>query len=164
MIRIRPEQPGEEAAIAALTSAAFANAEHSDGTEAAIIERLRAGNALTLSLVAVEDGRIAGHVAFSPVTIGGHEGWVGLGPVSVAPDRQGKGIGAALIREGLSQMRAAGHGGCVVLGEPGYYGRFGFAVDPAITYPGVPPEYFMALHFAGHTPKGETAYHPAFTG
>ena len=61
-------------------------------------------------------------------------------------------------------MQAAGHGGCVVLGEPGYYGRFGFAVDPAITYPGVPPEYFMALHFAGPIPKGETAYHPAFTG
>lgn len=165
MIRIRPEQPGDEAAIAALTTAAFATAEHSDGTEAAIIANLRTAGALLLSLVAVDGTEIIGHIAFSPVTIGGvDQGWVGLGPIAVDPGRQGQGIGAALIGEGLAQMRAQGQHGCVLLGDPAYYTRFGFAADPAITYPGPPPEYFMALRFDGPAPKGETAYHPAFTG
>ncbi len=165
MIGIRPEKPGDEAAIAALTSAAFATAPHSDGTEAAIIANLRRAGALLLSLVAVEGDRIIGHIAFSPVTIGGRDaGWVGLGPVSAAPERQRAGIGSALIREGLARIQAAGHKGCVLLGDPEYYGRFGFACDPAISFPGAPAEYFMTLCWEGPPPKGEAAYHPAFTG
>ena len=105
-ILIRPETPADAAAISALTTAAFAGAEHSDGTEAQIIERLRAANALLLSLVAERDGQILGHVAFSDVTIGGHDrGWVGLGPVSVAPGAQAGGIGSALIRAGLARLQ-----------------------------------------------------------
>ena len=164
-ILIRPETPADAAAISALTTAAFANAEHSDGTEAQIVERLRKAGTLLLSLVAEDETGITGHIAFSPVAIGGaNQGWVGLGPVSVAPAHQKEGIGAALIREGLARMQAAGHGGCVLLGDPGYYARFGFAATPGITYPGVPPEYFMALHFDGPLPQGEVAYHSAFTG
>ena len=161
---IRPETPEDAEAISALTTAAFAGAEHSDGTEAQIVTRLRAAGALLLSLVAVQDGQIIGHSAFSDVTIGGRDlAWVGLGPVSVAPDLQAGGIGSALIRAGLSRLQAS-RKGCVVLGDPGYYARFGFVVTPGITYPGVPPEYFMALHWNGPAPQGEVAYHPAFTG
>lgn len=161
---IRPEQPHDARAISLLTTAAFQTAPHSDGTEAEIVDRLRSAGALLLSLVAEDGTGIVGHVAFSPVTIGDDPAWVGLGPVSVAPSAQNAGIGTAMIREGLARMAATGHGGCVVLGDPAYYARFGFAATSAITYPGVPPEYFMALSFGDPMPQGEAAYHPAFTG
>lgn len=166
---IRPEQPGDTHAIRALTTAAFATAPHSSGTEAAIVDGLRAVGALTLSLVAVAGDAgptaILGHVAFSPVTIDGADcGWFGLGPVSVRPDRQRGGIGSGLIREGLRRLRAMGAGGCVVLGDPAYYGRFGFAADPALVLEGVPPEYFMRLGFGAEAPAGAVRYHAAFGG
>ena len=154
---------GDEAAISSVIAAAFANAEHSDGTEARIVERLRQAGALTLSLVAEDQGSILGHVAFSPVTVDGRNvGWYGLGPVTVEPHSQGGGIGAKLICEGLDRLRAIGANGCVVLGEPDYYGRFGFRADPRLAYPGPPPEYFQALAFAAEIPRGTVAYHPAF--
>jgi putative acetyltransferase len=162
-MQIRPEQPDDIPAIAALTTLAFAQAPHSSGTEAAIIAGLRDAGALTLSLVAVEAAGLLGHVAFSPVSIGGvASGWYGLGPVSVRPGRQRSGIGSALIREGLQRLRAMGAGGCVLLGDPAYYTRFGFATDPALTLADVPPAYFMALSFGGPTPAGAVRYHPAF--
>lgn len=89
-------------------------------------------------------------------------GWLGLGPVSVAPDLQGRGIGSALIQEGLSQVRASGAKGCVVLGDPGYYLRFGFRQDPGLRFAGVPSEYFMRLALAGAVPAGDVTYQPAF--
>ncbi|WBU63300.1 GNAT family N-acetyltransferase [Paracoccus aerodenitrificans] len=160
---IRPEIPGDEGAISALTEAAFKPVAHSSGTEARIIEELRDAGALILSLVAVGDGRITGHLGFSPVQISKEDcGWIGLGPVSVSPGHQKAGIGSTLIRDGLSRMQDAGYAGCVLLGDPAYYGRFGFRHDPALVYPGVPPEYFMALHWSGPARHGEVAYHPAF--
>lgn len=162
-VEIRPEGPGDADAISDLTTAAFAPMAYSSGTEARIITDLRAAGALLLSLVAVEDGEIIGHVAFSPVTIDGRDiGWIGLGPVSAAPDRQREGIGSALIRDGLSRMKRAGHMGCVLLGDPAYYGRFGFGEKPGLILPDVPPAYFLALSFDGAMPRGEVAYHPAF--
>ncbi|WP_089177373.1 N-acetyltransferase [Bosea sp. AS-1] len=162
---IRLEQPGDADAIRALTTEAFATAPHSSGTEVAIVDGLRAAGELTLSLVAVEDGEIVGHVAFSPVTIDGAErGWFGLGPVSVRPGRQHSGIGSELIREGLRRLRENGAGGCVLLGDPAYYGRFGFANDPALVLEGVPPEYFMRLGFGAEQPAGTVRYHAAFDG
>ncbi|WP_269931134.1 GNAT family N-acetyltransferase [Aminobacter sp. HY435] len=161
-MKIRPEQPGDVETIRLLTQAAFKNAPHSSQTEAAIVDALRDAGALTVSLVAVEGDQIVGHVAFSPVTINGKDAdWYGLGPVSVWPDRQAKGIGQALIREGLGRLKQRGAGGCVVLGDPGYYGRFGFASDPGLRYGDIPPEYFQRLAF-GPAPKGEVAYHPGF--
>lgn len=160
---IRPEKPDDAAQIRSLTTAAFAGAEHSDGTEAAIVDALRDASALTLSLVAEEGGEVIGHAAFSPVRIDAADcGWSGLGPVSVEPNRQGSGIGAALIREGLERLRQKGAQGCVVLGDPAYYSRFGFAGDPALTYPGVPAEYFQSLIFTGKPPCGEVTYHDGF--
>lgn len=159
---IRPENPADAGAIAALTTAAFATAPHASGTEAAIIAALRAAGALHLSLVA-DDGGIVGHVAFSPVHIDGREaGWFGLGPVSVAPERQGCGIGSALIREGLARLARAGASGCVLLGDPAYYRRFGFKADPGLILPDVPPEYFQRLVLAGPPARGVVAFHPGF--
>ena len=141
-----------------MTRAAFAGAGHGSGGEAAIVAGLRAAGALAVSLVAEAEGRILGHAAFSPITISGHPGrWFGLGPVSVLPERQRTGIGTALIEEGLARLAASGAKGCVVLGDPAYYRRFGFACDPALRYSAAPAEYFQSIVIAGHRPKGEVA-------
>lgn len=162
-MQIRPERPEDVETIRSLIVAAFREAPHSSQTEAAIVEALRAAGALTLSLVAVEVGAILGHVAFSPVTINGlSDGWHGLGPVSVRPDRQRAGIGQALIRAGLDHLRRMNSRGCVVLGDPGYYGRFGFTSDPDLRYGEIPPEYFQRLAFTNVLPRGAVAYHAAF--
>ena len=162
-MQIRRERLGDEEAISSLVTAAFATAPHRDGTEAAIVEQLRNAGALTLSLIAEVDGHPVGHIAFSPVTIEGHHlGWFGLGPVAVLPDRQGSGIGSALIREGLERLDHMGAAGCVLVGEPDYYGRFGFVADEGLRYPGVAAEFFQALSFAGDKPQGVVAYHQAF--
>jgi predicted N-acetyltransferase YhbS len=162
-VKLRPEQPGDESAISAVTEAAFTGHPHSDGSEVGIVERLRGAGALTISLVAEDAGQIVGHAAFSPVTIAdGTTGWFGLGPVSVQPGRQREGIGSALIRAGLEQLRQAGAAGCVVLGDPAYYGRFGYTHDPVLTYPVPLPEAFQQQRFTGASPKGEVTYHAAF--
>ncbi|MDF3864607.1 N-acetyltransferase [Pseudomonas denitrificans (nom. rej.)] len=162
--QIRPEQSEDTARIRDVTTAAFATAEHSSGTEGAIVDALRAAGALSVSLVATIESEVVGHVAFSPVTLNGADlGWYGLGPVSVRPDLQGRGIGAALIRAGLERLNALDANGCVVLGDPAYYPRFGFRHDPEILYAGVPPEYFMALSLDGSKAAGQVAYHSGFS-
>lgn len=163
---IRHEQEGDYDAISMVTALAFADAEHSDQTEPEIIVRLRAAGVLTISLVAIDGETLVGHVAFSPVTIkGAGGGWFGLGPVSVKPDYQGTGVGSALIRGGLEQLQSQGAAGCVVLGDPAYYSRFGFERDDDLRYDGAPPEYFMRLLLAARaTPSGRVEYAPAFNG
>jgi putative acetyltransferase len=164
-MRLRQESSSDADAIRAIISLAFAGATHSDGTEAAIVDRLRAGGALTIGLVAEIDGALVGHVAFSPVTIDGkHDRWFGLGPVAVLPDRQRQGMGQALIRAGLERLTEMEAAGCVVLGDPGYYGRFGFTSDPALRYADVPPQYFQRLILRGSAPTGTVDYHAAFSG
>lgn len=162
-ITIRPEGAGDERAIHDVVHAAFDGHPHSDGSEPAIVDRLRADGDLTISLVAEDGGEIVGHVAFSPVTISdGSEGWFGLGPVAVAPRRQREGIGAALIEQGLALLRERAASGCVVLGDPAYYERFGFLRDPALVYPGPPPEYFQRLVIGTSGASGVVTYAPAF--
>ena len=162
---LRPEREGDIDAIRTLTETAFRTAPHADGTEHLIIDRLRAAGALTLSLVAEADGAIVGHVAFSPVAVSdGSEGWYGLGPISVDPARQGEGIGGKLIGEGLERLKALGATGCVLLGDPAYYSRFGFTPDPRLTLDGVPPEYFMRVAFSPVYGAGSVSYHPGFYG
>ena len=161
---LRDEQRRDAAAIGDLVRAAFDGAPHSDGTEAAILDGLRRAGALRLSLVAEQDGALVGQVVFSPVTVDGADmGWLGLGPIAVRPDRQGQGIGEALVREGLARIATAGAAGCVVLGDPGYYRRFGFRSEPGLMLPGPPPEYFQALILNGPAATGVVAYHPAFS-
>ncbi|PAA12402.1 GNAT family N-acetyltransferase [Pseudomonas fragi] len=160
---IRNEQPQDIEAISRLTEAAFRNEEYSSHTEHFIVNALRRTGQLSISLVAAENDEILGHVAISPVSISsGVTGWYGLGPISVRPDRQGKGIGSALMRAALQQLRQQGAAGCVVLGDPAYYGRFGFKAHPGLELPDVPPEYFQALSFTGELPVGVVKYAAAF--
>ena len=126
-IVIRNETPDDVCAITEVTIAAFKTLEISNHTEQFIIEALRAAEALTVSLVAETDGRVIGHIAFSPVTISdGTPNWYGLGPVSVLPEHQRKGIGKALIKEGLSRLKNMNAQGCCLVGHPDYYRKFGF--------------------------------------
>jgi predicted N-acetyltransferase YhbS len=160
---IRQENEGDADPIHEVTAAAFQGRPYSCGTEAEIVDALRAAGALTISLVAEDHDEIVGHVAFSPVTINGRPGrWYGLGPVSVSPLWQRRGIGTALITAGLAQLRALGAAGCVLLGDPAYYGRFGFVSDRALRYRDVDPAYFQRLSFTGDAPVGEVSFHPAF--
>lgn len=162
---LRPEHPGDEAVIGAVTAAAFEGHPHSDGSEPRIIERLRAAGVMTLSLVAEKEGEVVGHVAFSPVTFpGGEDGWFGLGPISVRPDLQGQGIGGQLVREGLRRLRDDGAKGCILVGEPAYYQRFGFSDEHNLTTPDVPHAYLLALPLNGAVPSGIVAFHPGFFG
>jgi len=163
MIRIRNEVPSDAAAIEAVTVAAFRAAMHTSHTEQFIVRALRDAGRLSVSLVAEEDGRVIGHVAVSPVTISdGTSGFHGLGPISVAPAHQGRGVGARLMQQALAQLRTAGAAGCVVLGEPGYYSRFGFRAVPTLVLPDVPAEYFQVICFGGALPSGQVTYHDAF--
>jgi putative acetyltransferase len=124
---------------------------------------LRSAGQLALSLVADAEGTLIGHVAASPVSISdGASGWFGLGPISVLPQHQGHGIGSQLVREALRLLRRRGACGCVVLGEPAYYRRFGFQTDPGLVIPGVPQEYFQAMSFDSSQPRGIVTYHEAF--
>lgn len=162
-IEIQPERAGDAPLIRQITEAAFKLNEHSIGTEGAIIDALREAGALTLSLVALIDNELVGHIAFSPVTIEGKDlHWFGLGPVAVRPDLHRKGIGSALIREGLERLKRAGGNGCVLVGYPLYYRRFGFENDPALRYEGVQAKYFMRLAFNGPVPTGRVSFHEGF--
>lgn len=163
MATIRPEQPTDAAAIRRVVKAAFDTAEHSDHTEHDIVDALRAADALAVSLVVEDEGSVIGYVAASPVTIGTTSvGWLGIGPVAVSPVRQGTGIGSALMKAALERLRHSGAAGAVVLGEPGYYRRFGFERVPGLNFPGAPSEYFLALSFGPKIPVGEAHYHRAF--
>jgi putative acetyltransferase len=162
-MQIDPENPEDVDTIRSLITAAFEGLPYSSQTEAAIVDALRHAGALAISLVAVEDGKIVGHVAFSPVTVNGNaNGWYGLGPVSVWPSQQRKGIGQALIREGLDQLRRMNAQGCVVLGDPAYYGRFGFVSDPNLSDRNAPTKYLQRLRFSESVLEGEVAFHAGF--
>ena len=163
-IEVTNEKSGDDARIHQVAEQAFLSAPHTDHTEQFIVDALRRAGALTISQVAKADGKIIGHVAISPVTLtGGASGWFGLGPISVLPEFQGLGIGSKLMQSALSALKAIGASGCVVLGDPGYYGRFGFTVVDGLVFPGVPAEYFQGLSFSGESPKGDVSYHEAFS-
>ncbi len=166
-IQLRHETPDDIAAIEAVTTTAFADAPHTSHTEQFIVRALRAANELTLSIVAEEHGQIVGHVTLSPITITDDQGrkvdgWYGLGPISVLPQRQGHGIGSRLMEQALSELRVTRAAGCVLLGDPAYYGRFGFQAHAGLQLPGVPPGYFMALAFHEPVPEGIAQYSDAF--
>jgi putative acetyltransferase len=162
-IEIRQETVADVAGIEALTISAFLNAPHASRTEQYIVRALREAGKLTVSLVADANGKVIGHVAVSPVTISdGGSAWFGLGPLSVRPEDQRCGVGSRLTREALRILREQAAAGCVVLGEPEYYSRFGFQVDPNLVLPDVPPGYFQAISFNSSRPHGTVSYHAAF--
>lgn len=160
---IRKETNSDIEAISEITLAAFRTLAISNHTEQFIINALRNAGALTISLVAEIDGKVVGHIAFSPVTISDDAtGWYGLGPVSVLPEYQKKGIGKSLISEGLSLLKKLGGQGCVLVGHPDYYKRLGFQNIPELVHEGVPPEVFFALPFTKKVPKGVVLFHEGF--
>jgi putative acetyltransferase len=118
---VRPEQPGDIPAIRAVHTSAFPA-----DAEARLVDALRAAGRLSVSLVAEDAGRVVGHVAFSPVSVDGAPGGLGLAPLAVTPDCQRRGAGGLLVRAGLEAAAQCGAGFVVVLGHPGYYPRFGF--------------------------------------
>jgi putative acetyltransferase len=156
MIVIRREKPDEDlATIRHVVLHAFGSAAEAD-----LVDALRRAGKATLSLVAEDNGRIIGHILFSPVTLETADGvrqGVGLAPLAVWPERQNEGIGSMLVRQGLTECRAAGHPFVVVLGHPDYYPRFGFT--PASRF-GIKTEYevrdeaFMALELQENALQG----------
>jgi putative acetyltransferase len=161
-IVIRTEKESDIDGISAVTKAAFAKLAISNQTEQFIINALRNANALTISLVAEIEQKVVGHIAFSPVTISdGSLHWHGLGPISVLPELQKQGIGKSLMGEGLSLLKSLGAKGCVLVGDPGYYERFGFKSLADLLVEGVPAQYVLAL------PKskahGTVMFHEAFS-
>jgi len=162
-VSIRTEQDTDCGVISDVTKSAFETIEISNQTEPFIIAALRSAQALTISLVAEVKGRVAGHIAFSPVTMSdGTKDWYGLGPVSVRPEFQRKGIGKALIQEGLSRLRNRNAKGCCLVGHPEYYRQFGFKNVEGLVYAGVPQEVFFALSFDGDIPHGNVIFHEGF--
>jgi putative acetyltransferase len=162
-IIIRDENESDIDAISEITKAAFENLSISNHTEQFIINALRNAKALTISLVAEAEKKVVGHIAFSPVTISdGSLDWYGLGPISVLPELQKQGIGKSLMREGLSLLKTLGAKGCVLVGDPGYYERFGFRSLSDLVIDGVPPQYFLALPFEENKTHGTVVFHEGF--
>lgn len=160
---IRAETERDLDGIREVNIAAFRDHPYSQQTEHLIVEALRAADALEVSLVAESDGEVVGHIAFSAAAIGGSStGWFLLGPVAVQPARQGEGIGRALVEAGLDALRSRGASGCVLVGDPAFYGRFGFRQYPGVAWHGVPDENVLCLLTSGEMPSGEVAHHPAF--
>ncbi|WP_234834980.1 GNAT family N-acetyltransferase [Mycolicibacterium stellerae] len=162
---IRDEQPTDLDAIRAITSAAFAQVPQSRQTEVAVIDSLRAAGDLAVSLVAVEEGEVIGHIAFSPVSIDHDDDprWYGGGPLAVRPDRQRRGVGSSLVRAGLQRLAELGAHGCVLVGDPAYYQRFGFRSYPGLTMPNVPAQNLLALALGTVDVKaGNVKFAPAF--
>lgn len=161
---IRPETLSDIGAITGVTIAAFKTLSVSNQTEQFIINALRAAHALAISLVAELDGKVVGHIAASRVTISdGSRNWYGLGPLSVLPEFQRQGIGSALMREVLSLLKARGAEGCVLVGDPDYYIKFGFNSLPELTHEGIPQKFVLALRLNENTAHGAVLFHKAFT-
>ena len=148
-VEVRPETPADVEAVRGVNAAAFGRPD-----EGRVVDALREHAALCVSLVAVEGGRVSGHIAFSLATLGEAAGPVAiaaLGPMAVMPDRQRLGIGSALVRAGLDACRRLGHEVVVVLGHPAFYPRFGFVTARPLgvtcDYP-VPDEVFMVAELS----------------
>ncbi|HKT81108.1 MAG TPA: N-acetyltransferase [Vicinamibacterales bacterium] len=161
---VRLEKPADSAAIRRVTERAFRGQPYSSNTEASIIEALRACDALTVSLVAEDDDdRIVGHIAFSPaIPSDAASGWYTLGPLSVDPDVQRRGIGSRLVTDGIAALRRRNASGCIVVGDPDYYLRFGFQLAPDVAADNCPREYFMVMVLDGSAPQSAIDFHRVF--
>ena len=159
---LRRESTADRDTIRSLTARAFEGLSFSDRSEPLIIDALREAGALALSLVAVSRRQVVGHVAFSPVGPLSQSGWFALGPVSVDPSLQRRGVGSRLIETGLRSLRDQGAKGCVLVGDGRYYHRFGFVGAPALAPPQYPSGHFQVLRFGESFPHSPVTFHPAF--
>jgi putative acetyltransferase len=156
---VRPIRPADRQAVLDLNARAFKQKD-----EARLIERLEKDEAIWLELVAENEGRIVGHILFFPIGVLGKLGALGLGPMSVDPKVQKKGIGSMLVRAGLGEAQKAGVPIVFVLGHEKYYPKFGFSVEATkdfeSTYKG---PHFMAIRFRYGPPmSGKLVYPEAF--
>ena len=124
---IRDETEADHAAVARLHGLAFGG-----DAEARLVDALRRSGAAAVSLVAESGGVVVGHVLLSKLDA--PEGALALAPLAVLPDRQRRGVGSALVRAALARAREGGWAAVFVLGDPAYYGRFGFSADAARGY------------------------------
>jgi putative acetyltransferase len=163
---IRPESEADYAAVAEVTAGAFGSED-----EVRLVEAIRACEDFVpeLTLVAQEDGRIVGHIMFSYSALEGSDTrLLQLSPLSVAPDRQGTGIGSALTRESLRLADERGEPLVLVLGHPTYYPRFGFRPASTLGLVAPKPEWsgdaFMAVPLTAYDPalRGRVTFAPAF--
>jgi len=162
-MNIRPEHPEDTEKIRKVLLEAFGT-----DAEANLVDALRNAGVELISLVAVENNEIIGHILFSPVTIDGKTGIMGLAPMAVLPAWQRKGVGTQLVNEGSRACEKAGYEAVVVLGHPGYYPRFGFV--PSVNFGirseyDVPPEVFQVKELrkgALQNAAGIVKYHPVF--
>lgn len=160
---IRPERPDDYAAIFDITKRAFAPMPFADGDEQELIGKLRDAGALALSLVAEMDNEVVGQITLTPAfAADGSAGWYTLGPIAVAPDLQGQGVGGKLIAAGVAWMCEQKAFGCALVGNPAYYSRFGFLPFPALAPPGEPAEYYQILPLAVAVPNIVVGFHPLF--
>jgi putative acetyltransferase len=166
-IQIRPETAADVPGIHAVNVAAFETR-----LEANLVDRLRQAAHPTVSLVADDGGKIIGHILFSPVTLSGDPDAkiMGLAPMAVLPSEQRRGIGSALVREGLKRCKELGYGAVVVVGHRDYYPRFGFKSASTFNLKSeydVPDDVFMALELTPiylQDKSGTIHFHPAFRG
>lgn len=172
-ITIRSERESDVLAIRELSIFAFAKSELGYHGEAEIIERLRAACPEIVSLVADENGRIVGHILFSPATIVGELetlSGMGLAPMCVAPDRQNQGIGSRLVEAGLEFLAKKACPFVIVLGHADFYARFGFESAQrfgiACEFPGIPDEVFRIKPLSvgpANFPQGIAKYREEFS-
>ncbi|MCX2979894.1 N-acetyltransferase [Halieaceae bacterium IMCC14734] len=162
---IRKECAADCDSIRSITVSAFRGMPYAGGDEQDVIDRLRSANALTLSLIAVIEEEVVGHIAFSPATTSdGSCPWFALGPVSVIPERQCKGVGRALIENGLAQLKSMNALGCILTGNPAYYKKFGFQLAPENAPSNEPAEFFMLKQLSSGVAQGQFSFHEAFYG
>ena len=160
---IRYERENDFEAIREVTKLAFTDMPFADGNEHELTDNLRNAGALAVSLVAERSNRVIGHVAISiAIPEDQSRGWYALGPASVHPAHQRRGVGSALIRKGLEELEKLGASGCILTGNPGFYARFGFQVDPSLAPPEEPPEYFMVKVFSGQRTTRPVSFHRVF--
>lgn len=167
MILIRAEKPEDREAIHQVNELAFGRPAEAD-----LVDNLRAGADPFISLVAIVDEQVAGHISFSPVTIESEKGVftaIGLAPMSVLPEYQNKGIGSSLVREGLKECKRLGHDIVVVLGHSKFYPKFGFSpasLKGLRSEYAVPDEVFMLIELREGALAGRSGlvkYHPEFS-
>ncbi len=164
-ILIRSETAHDHRAIYDLTKRAFAPMPYAGGDEQDLVDALRANAALEISLVAQDAGQIVGHIAFSRAfPENGAGGWYALGPVSTAPEQQQEGIGRRLIETGLELLRDRCAAGCILIGNPALYSKFGFVLRPDLAPAGEPAEFFQILGLAASEPGAIVHFHPLFAG
>lgn len=162
---IRPERPADYRAIHDLTKRAFAPMPYAGGDEQLLPARFREAGVLALSLVAEQDGQVVGQITLTPAIADDNAaGWFALGPVSVEPELKHQGIGSALIHAAIGWLREQDAAGCVLVGNPAYYARFGFRCFPKLAPEGEPAQYFQILPLKISEPDSIIRFHPLFYG